>query len=112
MPITLEKRISPVDQRERAAGCNAGGFAEFVALVVGVQRDALVAFLAQCGPDGFGREFVLVVQVGCGDTGHDDDGGDHAAKRTLRAVLRVVTLEDGETIHNAFFDRSFRRGSP
>jgi len=29
-------------------------------------------------------------------------------------VLRVVTLEDGETVHNAFFDRNFykrqRRG--
>jgi hypothetical protein len=24
-------------------------------------------------------------------------------------VLRVVTLEDGETVHNAFFDRGFRR---
>lgn len=24
-------------------------------------------------------------------------------------VLRVVTLEDGETIHNAFFDRGFRK---
>lgn len=23
-------------------------------------------------------------------------------------ILRVVTLEDGETIHNAFFDRRFR----
>jgi len=23
-------------------------------------------------------------------------------------ILRVVTLEDGTTIHNAFFDRSFR----
>ncbi|MCY4575183.1 MAG: hypothetical protein OXC55_01035 [Chloroflexi bacterium] len=23
--------------------------------------------------------------------------------------LRVVTLEDGETIHNAFFDRGFRK---
>ena len=23
--------------------------------------------------------------------------------------LRVVTLEDGETIHNAFFDRGFRQ---
>ncbi len=23
--------------------------------------------------------------------------------------LRVITLEDGETIHNAFFDRRFRR---
>jgi len=22
--------------------------------------------------------------------------------------LRVVTLEDGETLHNAFFDRNFR----
>jgi len=25
-------------------------------------------------------------------------------------VLRVVLLADGETVHNAFFDRSFRRG--
>lgn len=24
-------------------------------------------------------------------------------------ALRVVTLEDGETVHNAFFDRNFRR---
>jgi hypothetical protein len=24
-------------------------------------------------------------------------------------ILRVVTLDDGETIHNAFFDRSFRK---
>jgi len=23
-------------------------------------------------------------------------------------VLRVVTLEDGETVHNAFFDRGYR----
>jgi hypothetical protein len=27
---------------------------------------------------------------------------------TTPRVLRVVTLEDGETIHNAFFDRNFR----
>jgi hypothetical protein len=26
--------------------------------------------------------------------------------------LRVVTLEDGETVHNAFFDRNFREGEP
>ena len=25
-----------------------------------------------------------------------------------RRVLRVVTLEDGETVHNPFFDRGFR----
>lgn len=23
-------------------------------------------------------------------------------------ILRVVTLEDGETVHNAFFDRGYR----
>jgi hypothetical protein len=23
-------------------------------------------------------------------------------------ILRVVALEDGETVHNAFFDRNFR----
>ena len=27
-------------------------------------------------------------------------------------VLRVVTLDDGETIHNAFFDRDFRENGP
>jgi len=26
--------------------------------------------------------------------------------------LRVVLLSDGETVHNAFFDRSFRGGKP
>ena len=25
-------------------------------------------------------------------------------------VLRVILLEDGETVHNAFFDRSFKEG--
>jgi hypothetical protein len=30
---------------------------------------------------------------------------------TIRA-LRVVTLDDGETIHNAFFDRGFRENRP
>ena len=28
---------------------------------------------------------------------------------TAPRYLRVVTLEDGETIHNAFFDRRFRK---
>jgi hypothetical protein len=27
-------------------------------------------------------------------------------------VLRVITLEDGETVHNAFFDRGFREVPP
>lgn len=27
-------------------------------------------------------------------------------------VLRVVLLEDGETLHNAFFDRNFRQATP
>ena len=27
-------------------------------------------------------------------------------------VLRVVTLDDGATIHNAFFDRDFRESGP
>ena len=30
-----------------------------------------------------------------------DDGG-------VRRVLRVVLLDDGETVHNAFFDRGYR----
>ena len=28
---------------------------------------------------------------------------------TTPRYLRVITLEDGETIHNAFFDRNYRR---
>jgi len=28
-----------------------------------------------------------------------------------RRVLRIVTLDDGETVHNAFFDRSYRENS-
>lgn len=31
------------------------------------------------------------------------------AGETTARVLRVVTLEDGETVHNAFLDRNFRR---
>ena len=27
-------------------------------------------------------------------------------------ILRVVTMEDGEAIHNAFFDRGFREDTP
>jgi hypothetical protein len=27
-------------------------------------------------------------------------------------ILRVVTLDDGETIHNAFLDRGFRKDAP
>jgi len=30
------------------------------------------------------------------------------ADETQPRILRVVTLEDGETVHNAFFDRGFR----
>ena len=31
---------------------------------------------------------------------------------TRPRFLRVVTLEDGETVHNAFFDRNFRESVP
>lgn len=30
---------------------------------------------------------------------------------TAPRILRVVTLDDGETVHNAFLDRRFRRGT-
>jgi hypothetical protein len=32
------------------------------------------------------------------------------AGEARQRYLRVVTLEDGETVHNAFFDRNFREG--
>jgi len=31
-----------------------------------------------------------------------------AAGESRPRYLRAVTLEDGETVHNAFFDRNFR----
>jgi hypothetical protein len=31
---------------------------------------------------------------------------------TQPRFLRIVMLEDGETIHNAFFDRNFREDAP
>jgi hypothetical protein len=31
---------------------------------------------------------------------------------TRLRFLRVVTLADGETVHNAFFDRNFREDKP
>jgi hypothetical protein len=30
--------------------------------------------------------------------------------RELSKFLRVILLEDGETVHNAFFDRDFKEG--
>jgi hypothetical protein len=36
---------------------------------------------------------------------------EQAGANRLR-YLRVVTLEDGETVHNAFFDRNFREERP
>ena len=35
-----------------------------------------------------------------------------AIGETRPRFLRVVTLDDGETIHNAFFDRNFREDEP
>jgi len=35
-----------------------------------------------------------------------------AAGEARPRFLRVVTLDDGETVHNAFFDRDFREGEP
>jgi hypothetical protein len=35
-----------------------------------------------------------------------------AKGETRPRFLRVVTLDDGETVHNAFFDRNFREDEP
>jgi hypothetical protein len=34
------------------------------------------------------------------------------ARDGKRRMLRVVTLRDGETVHNTFFDRNFSKGRP
>jgi len=34
-------------------------------------------------------------------------GKTHVPGESHQRILRVVTLEDGETVHNAFFDRNF-----
>jgi hypothetical protein len=31
--------------------------------------------------------------------------------KDIRKYLRVILLEDGETVHNAFFDRGFKEES-
>jgi hypothetical protein len=50
----------------------------------------------QVQEDGRARHWIIVAET--------DDGRPRA--------LRVVVLEDGETIHNAFFDRDFSEDSP
>ena len=44
----------------------------------------------ECQPDGRIRHWGIIAEAD-------------------NIVLRVVTLDDGETIHNAFFDRNFRK---
>jgi hypothetical protein len=51
------------------------------------------------------RPLTRVVQAD-GRTGHWGRAVD--ARDGTTRVLRVVTLDDGETMHNAFFDRDFR----
>jgi hypothetical protein len=47
---------------------------------------------------------------------HEEIQGDDRIRRWCKIpdagdkYLRVVLLEDGETVHNAFFDRSFKGG--
>jgi hypothetical protein len=35
-----------------------------------------------------------------------------AARKLRPGALRIVILEDGKTVHNAFFDRNFREDEP
>ena len=73
-----------VDERKRTAWHDPGRFAQLVALVLRVERDPVVAAPEHGGPDGLGRQLVLVVEVGGGDPGNDDDWGyGHGAKRCL-----------------------------
>ena len=39
-------------------------------------------------------------------------GGVQLQGESTPRILRVVTLADGETVHNAFFDRGYRRNEP
>lgn len=50
----------------------------------------------QIQPDGRIRHWRLIPDAGDGKPRY----------------LRVVTLEDGETVHNAFFDRNFEENQP
>jgi hypothetical protein len=40
------------------------------------------------------------------------DAGDKAGRGSTAVASRVVTLDDGETVHNAFFDRNFPEEQP
>ncbi|KAF0115610.1 MAG: hypothetical protein FD149_1544 [Rhodospirillaceae bacterium] len=66
-----------------------------------IERDWCVAVIAaplrrEKQPDGRIRHWGEIMKPGEGSS----------------RILRVVTLEDGETIHNAFFDRTFKRTLP
>jgi hypothetical protein len=56
-----------------------------------VRRGDPQASLQEALPDGRIRQWIFVAELG--------------------KYLRVVTLADGETIHNAFPDRDLREGS-
>ena len=45
-------------------------------------------------------------------TGAFATGDEYHQQVRLDRDFWVVTLEDGETVHNAFFDRNFREGEP
>ena len=47
-------------------------------------------------PDGRMRFWGMIIRPG----------------ETAPRILRVVTLADGETVHNAFLDRGFRKDEP
>ena len=65
------------------------------ALTFGVSWCSDVLAAADPARDAIGRPHSLL-------------GPDYATRRSQARFLRVVTLEDAETVHNAFFDRGFR----
>lgn len=67
-------------------------------------------------PDRMNIRLEWIQQV-IEDAEHEEIQSDGRIRRWKKITesenryLRVVLLEDGETVHNAFFDRSFRESS-
>jgi hypothetical protein len=61
---------------------------------------------------GIGEEWILETMGNPSKTVEQSDGRIKKWKyiEDVGKYLRVILLEDGETVHNAFFDRGYREG--
>ena len=77
------------------------------------ELDPNFLFVRQCSDrKGINEEWILETIGNPSKTVRQSDGRIKKWKYIEEAgkYLRVILLEDGETVHNAFFDRSYKEG--